>query len=463
MPPSETMQITKEVRDYASWLGIDLDRYPDLASLAYEGLYAPLPSPWKSTTTPQGDLYFYNAETKVTVWEHPEDATYRARAKAEMSLRASPPRVVQNRRLSGLKKLKEKPSPVLRIAGEITLPSAVNHHQTTEPTRAEDNALTLRRMVLLVDPMEEEEIHDCDTDNVISPLSRSPERPVVAPGALPIEEPGGDISPDISTIQRVMQSPPPIKYEFVLERAAMIQECSIEVLVSCEHEQRKLIEELEVLAMDGHKKFLTQCYHEARISQTFTRNVRELRTVLCDAVHEAVRENILPPTPVLLPPTPCTTVTSKHCPALTVDAACATSLVLYAEAQPPPGMKPCTAAPDTTGHGYDARKRALRIAKLEWKKEVLTAKANGLRTRDHNRLHEVKAEIDCMSSALKLEKRMRNRIIGTTERREVPSSAPSLWPPSHPRAVHRDNHDLVNLLHSIDEKLDSLTRNLVGL
>ena len=79
--------VTKEVHDYALWLGINLETFPDLAFLALEGLRAPLPSPWRSTTTPDGDVYFYDTESGATAWEHPADATYRARAQAEIAMR----------------------------------------------------------------------------------------------------------------------------------------------------------------------------------------------------------------------------------------------------------------------------------------------------------------------------------------------------------------------------------------
>eukprot|EP00760_Papus_ankaliazontas_P001390 PhM_4_TR10462/c0_g1_i1/m.17759 len=79
--------IPKEVRDYAAWLGIDLEVHPDLYVLARDGLHAPLDLPWKSATAPSGDIYFYNTDTGMTSWEHPRDAEFRERARAEVARR----------------------------------------------------------------------------------------------------------------------------------------------------------------------------------------------------------------------------------------------------------------------------------------------------------------------------------------------------------------------------------------
>lgn len=85
----------KDLKDYAEWLGMDVDRDSDHLWIAREGLKAPLPKPWKPCqVTDTEEIFYFNFETGESVWDHPVDDFYKslfeeARRKAE-----APKRVV---------------------------------------------------------------------------------------------------------------------------------------------------------------------------------------------------------------------------------------------------------------------------------------------------------------------------------------------------------------------------------
>ena len=66
-----------EIEDYAKFLGMDLQSDSHLLYIAKEGLKAPLPSPWKPCKDRQGEIWYYNNETKEKQKEHPCDDYYR--------------------------------------------------------------------------------------------------------------------------------------------------------------------------------------------------------------------------------------------------------------------------------------------------------------------------------------------------------------------------------------------------
>lgn len=52
------------MREYAKWLGMDLDEDRDLFWIAKEGLKAPLPENWKPCKTVDTDeIYYFNFAT----------------------------------------------------------------------------------------------------------------------------------------------------------------------------------------------------------------------------------------------------------------------------------------------------------------------------------------------------------------------------------------------------------------
>jgi centrosomal protein CEP164 len=68
----------KEVLEYASWLGMDLDTEQDLFWIAREGLKAPLPENWKPCkTTDTEEIYYFNFASGQSTWDHPCDEYYR--------------------------------------------------------------------------------------------------------------------------------------------------------------------------------------------------------------------------------------------------------------------------------------------------------------------------------------------------------------------------------------------------
>ena len=67
----------EEIEEYAKYLGMDLVEDRDLFYIAKEGLKAPLPGPWKPCKDPNGDIWYYNFDTKEIQKDHPCDDYYR--------------------------------------------------------------------------------------------------------------------------------------------------------------------------------------------------------------------------------------------------------------------------------------------------------------------------------------------------------------------------------------------------
>lgn len=70
-------QTTLEIRNYAVYLGMNLDEDQEFIYIAKEGLTAPLPEPWKELISDEGEIYFVNTEAQTSQWEHPLDEVYR--------------------------------------------------------------------------------------------------------------------------------------------------------------------------------------------------------------------------------------------------------------------------------------------------------------------------------------------------------------------------------------------------
>nr|CCA16908.1 viral Atype inclusion protein putative [Albugo laibachii Nc14] len=68
----------KEVIEYATWLGMNLEAEKELFWIAREGLKAPLPENWKPCkTTDTEEIYYFNFSSGESTWEHPCDEYYR--------------------------------------------------------------------------------------------------------------------------------------------------------------------------------------------------------------------------------------------------------------------------------------------------------------------------------------------------------------------------------------------------
>jgi chromosome segregation ATPase len=77
-----------EIFDYATYLGIDPTMDHDLLWIAEEALCCPLPPGWTEHTDSEGNIYFHNASTDASTYEHPMDQSYKVlatRAKADKS------------------------------------------------------------------------------------------------------------------------------------------------------------------------------------------------------------------------------------------------------------------------------------------------------------------------------------------------------------------------------------------
>eukprot|EP00448_Togula_jolla_P003148 CAMPEP_0170600240 /NCGR_PEP_ID=MMETSP0224-20130122/17230_1 /TAXON_ID=285029 /ORGANISM="Togula jolla, Strain CCCM 725" /LENGTH=814 /DNA_ID=CAMNT_0010924955 /DNA_START=70 /DNA_END=2511 /DNA_ORIENTATION=- len=82
----------KEVREYAAWLGMDLEKDADLLWIARQGLLAPLPAPWKHCESGDGEMFYFNPDTGQSTWDHPcDDALRQTYAKEKQRKKAVDP------------------------------------------------------------------------------------------------------------------------------------------------------------------------------------------------------------------------------------------------------------------------------------------------------------------------------------------------------------------------------------
>jgi len=76
-PNGEFEPTEEEIRNYAEWLGLDLEGDTDLIDLAKEGLKAPLENGWKPCQNVACDIFYFNFHTHESSWDHPADEDYR--------------------------------------------------------------------------------------------------------------------------------------------------------------------------------------------------------------------------------------------------------------------------------------------------------------------------------------------------------------------------------------------------
>lgn len=74
--PEDREPSEEEVREYAEYLGIDLETESHLLWIAREGVVAPVPPPWKACTQNRDDVFYFNFETGESLWDHPCDEKY---------------------------------------------------------------------------------------------------------------------------------------------------------------------------------------------------------------------------------------------------------------------------------------------------------------------------------------------------------------------------------------------------
>jgi len=63
----------EEIKEYALYLGMNLEEDKDLLWIAEKGLTASVPKPWKPCRTAEGNIYYFNFVTGQSSWEHPFD------------------------------------------------------------------------------------------------------------------------------------------------------------------------------------------------------------------------------------------------------------------------------------------------------------------------------------------------------------------------------------------------------
>jgi len=88
--PDDRIPSDEEIREYAEFLGIDLEAEPYLMWIAQEGVAAPVPPPWKACTQNGDDVFYFNFETSESSWEHPCDEKYRNLVEVEKRKHANP-------------------------------------------------------------------------------------------------------------------------------------------------------------------------------------------------------------------------------------------------------------------------------------------------------------------------------------------------------------------------------------
>jgi len=69
---------TKEFLDFGLHLGVNLKKHPEFISIVWKALSSPIPSGWfvfKDNSNNQ--IYYYNTEIDVSIWEHPLDYFFR--------------------------------------------------------------------------------------------------------------------------------------------------------------------------------------------------------------------------------------------------------------------------------------------------------------------------------------------------------------------------------------------------
>ena len=84
--PADYEPSPEEVREYAKWIGMDVEdpEHQDLFWIARLGVKAPLPEGWKEVRTADTDeAYYFHTMSGESMWDHPCDDRYRTLFKQE--------------------------------------------------------------------------------------------------------------------------------------------------------------------------------------------------------------------------------------------------------------------------------------------------------------------------------------------------------------------------------------------
>lgn len=77
----------EEIQEYAEYIGIDVEKEPDLMWIAKEGLRAPLPEGWRACQTDGNEVYYFDFKSGESLWDHPLDEHYKSKVQSERSKR----------------------------------------------------------------------------------------------------------------------------------------------------------------------------------------------------------------------------------------------------------------------------------------------------------------------------------------------------------------------------------------
>lgn len=76
--------MSTEAKQYAEYISLDLQEFPELVWIAEEGLHCPLPEGWRVQLTGEGHC-FVHEESGKTMTDHPMDSHYRRLAAHEVA------------------------------------------------------------------------------------------------------------------------------------------------------------------------------------------------------------------------------------------------------------------------------------------------------------------------------------------------------------------------------------------
>lgn len=86
--PNKPKPSQQEIKEYAQWLGADIETDQDLFYIAREALMSDLPKEWKIyQKNDGGDPFFFNTKTGESIWDHPLDDYYKELFREEKQMK----------------------------------------------------------------------------------------------------------------------------------------------------------------------------------------------------------------------------------------------------------------------------------------------------------------------------------------------------------------------------------------
>ena len=111
----------QEIREYACWLGADLETDQDLFYIAKEALLADLPADWKlyQKKDGSGEPFYFNLKTGESIWDHPLDKYYKELFQTQKELK-------KKRQIQDQKQV--KPNKPAKSVKKVHLPTCEKTH-----------------------------------------------------------------------------------------------------------------------------------------------------------------------------------------------------------------------------------------------------------------------------------------------------------------------------------------------